>query len=110
MIYLSYARPVEVKKLTTVSTGGTKDVPPFDFDKTFPILDQSISCPASGPIPALNAKLHIDAEAKVHAVVTFGYAVTGTIVPPHIDDLGIFAGKLNHGTPMDLLFTHLHQL
>lgn len=70
----------------------TKDLPAINVDETFPIFEQSIACPANGAIPAFDASLKADVNGKVNAVITLGAAASGTIVPPKLDDFGVFAG------------------
>jgi len=64
----------------------TKDLPPIDINKDFPILNQSLSC--SG----FSASVKADVVAKAHAVISVGVATTGTIVPPNISEFGLFVG------------------
>uniref|UniRef100_A0A0W0EY52 DUF7223 domain-containing protein n=1 Tax=Moniliophthora roreri TaxID=221103 RepID=A0A0W0EY52_MONRR len=70
----------------------TKDLPPVNVDKTFPIFEENISCPATGDLPATNASIKADAATKANAVVSIGIAAAGTIVPPEFSEFGIFAG------------------
>jgi hypothetical protein len=70
----------------------TSTLPPLDFDKSINLFDQKLDCPASGDIPALSAEVKSDIDAKAHAVISVGVAVTGTIVPPILTGAGVFAG------------------
>ena len=49
-----------------------------------------ISCPASGAFPAFNGGLHVGVEGKATVAVAYGVSAAGTIVPPWIDDFGLF--------------------
>ncbi|KAJ7580284.1 hypothetical protein C8J56DRAFT_279200 [Mycena floridula] len=70
----------------------TKTLPTLSIDKSFPILDLSVSCPATSDAPAFSASLKADAEAKIDMTITLGLVATGTIIPPNLDDAGVFAG------------------
>ncbi|KAK7049915.1 hypothetical protein VNI00_005345 [Paramarasmius palmivorus] len=70
----------------------TKDLPPVSVDKTFPIFEQKISCPATEGLPAFDASIKADAATKANAVVSVGIAAAGTIIPPKFDEFGVFAG------------------
>ena len=74
-----------IKKLNNFDVDKNKDLPPFDVDKKFNLLNQSISC------PPVSASVNIDVEAKAHAVASIGVAASGTIVPPKINDFAITA-------------------
>lgn len=80
------------KKFTSFDKSITKELPPVDVDKTFPIFDEKLSCPANGEIPAIDASLKADAVTKAHAVVSIGAAASGSIVPPKLDEFGVFVG------------------
>ncbi|KAK7457234.1 hypothetical protein VKT23_010536 [Stygiomarasmius scandens] len=80
------------KKFTSFDKDITKDLPPVDIDQTFPIFEDKISCPASGNIPAFDASIKADVVAKAHAVISLGMAATGTVVPPKLDEFGVFVG------------------
>jgi hypothetical protein len=70
----------------------TSTLPPLDFDKSVNLFDQKLDCPASGDVPAISAEVKSDIDAKAHAVISVGVAVTGTIVPPILISAGVFAG------------------
>jgi hypothetical protein len=79
-------------KFNSFDENVTKSLPPIDVAKDFPLLDASISCPASGAIPALSASAKADIETKAHAVIDIGAAAAGTIVPPKLSSFGLYAG------------------
>ncbi|KAK0473466.1 hypothetical protein IW261DRAFT_1342652 [Armillaria novae-zelandiae] len=58
---------------------------PVDIDKTFNLLNESISC------PSIDASLNINVAAKAHALATLGVSASGTIVPIDIKEFGITA-------------------
>uniref|UniRef100_A0A0W0EY55 DUF7223 domain-containing protein n=1 Tax=Moniliophthora roreri TaxID=221103 RepID=A0A0W0EY55_MONRR len=70
----------------------TKDLPPVNVDKTFPIFEEKITCPATEDLPAFDASIKADAATKANAVVSIGIAAAGTIVPPKFSEFGVFAG------------------
>ena len=63
----------------------------LQFDKSFNLFDQSISCPASGDIPAFTGEVKADVEAKLNGTVNYGIIAAGTIVPPALSEFGLFA-------------------
>ena len=69
---------------------------------TFPVLEEKISCPASGPIPAINGSIKAAVLTKTHAVVQIGVAASGTIIPPKLDEFGLFAGTANRNIKVPL--------
>ena len=64
---------------------------PINLDKKFNIFNQSISCPASGAIPAIDAGVSVDVEAKAQFTVDYGFAAVGSVIPPKLTDFGLFA-------------------
>lgn len=64
---------------------------PISIDKSFPIFSDSISCPASGALPAFTAGVDINVEAKVDGVVNYGVQAAGSIIPPTIKQIDLFA-------------------
>ncbi|KAK7457178.1 hypothetical protein VKT23_010477 [Stygiomarasmius scandens] len=80
------------KKFTSFDADVTKDLTPLDVNQTFTIFEDNISCPANGNIPAFDAGIKADVVAQAQAVVTLGIAATGSIIPPNLDEFGVFAG------------------
>lgn len=64
----------------------TTTLQPIDADAPFPLIDQSISCP-----PA-TASVKVNVDAKAHAQVSLGVAVSGTIAPPNFDQFNMLVG------------------
>lgn len=60
---------------------------PIDVDKTITLLDQSLSCGVA------DAKLNVGAEAKAHADITVGVALSGSLLPPKITSVGITSSE-----------------
>ncbi|KAH9475749.1 hypothetical protein JR316_0011308 [Psilocybe cubensis] len=75
---ISSLNDFNVDKSTTLS--------PVDVDKTFNLLDKSISC------PPVDASVKVDADTKAHAVASIGVAATGTILPPEVTSFSLIAG------------------
>ncbi|KAI8969672.1 hypothetical protein BD414DRAFT_428107 [Trametes punicea] len=63
---------------------------PLNFEKDFPLFDQKISCPQQGSIPAFSGEAKVDLEGKVNGNVNYGVAASGTIIPPALNDFGLF--------------------
>ncbi|KAJ7171269.1 hypothetical protein C8R46DRAFT_866932, partial [Mycena filopes] len=76
------------KKFNDFDDSVTKSLPPIDVDKQFPVFSQSITCPS----PAVSAAISVDVDAKAHAVISLGMTAVGTIIPPKLDQFGVFAG------------------
>ncbi|PPQ93459.1 hypothetical protein CVT25_008563 [Psilocybe cyanescens] len=75
---ISSLNDFNVDKSTTLS--------PVDVDKSFNLLDKSISC------PPVDASVKVDADAKAHAVASIGVAASGTILPPEVTAFSLIAG------------------
>ena len=73
---------------------------PLNAAKNHPLFDKSISCPQKGKIPGFTGEVKATIDAKVTGTVHYGVAASGTLVPPKLDDFGIFVGL-----DMDLLGT-----
>ncbi|KAF8896684.1 hypothetical protein BD779DRAFT_1433082, partial [Infundibulicybe gibba] len=59
--------------------------PALDVDKTFNLLNKTVSC------PPITASLKIDVGAKAHALASIGIAASGTFIPPKISSFGIIS-------------------
>lgn len=70
-----------------INDSDTKD---FSYDKSYTLFDQSISCPASGAFPAFTGGFDVAVEAKADFEVAYGLAAVGSIIPPEINDFGVF--------------------
>ncbi|CCA68979.1 hypothetical protein PIIN_02839 [Serendipita indica DSM 11827] len=69
----------------------------IDIDQSFPVFSASIDCPSSGVVPALGAGVSVSAAVQAKLDAEVGFIVTGSIVPPQIDDLAftsVLRGKL----------------
>ena len=73
---------------------------PLSFDKNVPLFDKSISCPQQGKIPGFTGEAKVSLDAKVTGTVNYGVAASGTLVPPKLEEFGLFVGL-----DMDLLGT-----
>lgn len=82
--------PTAIKSLNDFDVEKSKTLPPFDISEKFNLLDQSISC------PPIDARLKLDVNAAAHAVASIGIAVTGTILPPNIDEFAIISSTTCH--------------
>ncbi|KAF8154920.1 hypothetical protein B0H34DRAFT_783905 [Crassisporium funariophilum] len=72
-----------ISSLGDFNVSQSKALQPVTVDKSFNLVDQSVSC------PPVNAALKIDVNAKANAMATIGVAATGTLLPPKIDDFAI---------------------
>ncbi|KAI1787663.1 hypothetical protein LXA43DRAFT_703234 [Ganoderma leucocontextum] len=73
---------------------------PISFSKDVPLFDKSISCPQNGKIPGFTGEATVDLNAAVNGTVHYGVAAAGTLVPPDLQEFGLFVGL-----DMDLLGT-----
>ncbi|KAG8757455.1 hypothetical protein FRC14_002019, partial [Serendipita sp. 396] len=67
----------------------------IDVDQLFPVFSASVDCPGQGPIPAIQTSVSVTAAVKAKLQADVGFIVTGSIVPPQIDDLAFTS--LLHG-------------
>ncbi|TFK84342.1 hypothetical protein K466DRAFT_602089 [Polyporus arcularius HHB13444] len=65
---------------------------PLDFEKDVPLFDQSFSCPQNGAVPAFDGEAKVDLKGKVDGTVNYGVAAAGSIIPPKLDEFGLFVG------------------
>ncbi|KAI0638754.1 hypothetical protein C8Q77DRAFT_1151788 [Trametes polyzona] len=65
---------------------------PLNFEKDFPIFDKKIDCPQKGKVPAFSGEAKVDLEGKVDGTVNYGLAAAGSIIPPKLDEFGLFVG------------------
>ncbi|EJF58506.1 hypothetical protein DICSQDRAFT_172861 [Dichomitus squalens LYAD-421 SS1] len=65
---------------------------PINFSKDTPLFDQSINCPQSGAIPAFSGEVKVDLNGKVDGTVNYGVAASGSVIPPKLDQFGLFVG------------------
>lgn len=80
-----------LKKLSTFD----KDLSgssPLNFEGEVPLFDQSFDCPQNGATPAFGGRAKVDVKGKVDGTVTYGIAAAGTVVPPHLDEFGLYVG------------------
>jgi len=69
-----------------------KNLDPITINKNFPILDQSVSCPQVGNIPAFQAGLKMNVDVAAKLTPNVGFIVTGSVVPAKIDKLAFTGG------------------
>ena len=68
------------------------DSSPIKLDKDFPAFDQKLACPKNGKVPAFDGEVKIDLDSKVDGNVNYGVAAAGSLIPPQIDEFGLFIG------------------
>ncbi|KAF9563481.1 hypothetical protein CPC08DRAFT_705969 [Agrocybe pediades] len=76
----------DITSLNDFNVNKSTTLQPLDVDKSFNLLDQSLSC------GSVEGKVKIDVDAKAHAVASIGVAASGTVVPPKVSDFSIIAG------------------
>ncbi|TFK18148.1 hypothetical protein FA15DRAFT_649819 [Coprinopsis marcescibilis] len=74
-----------IKDLNTVEIDKSHNLPVFEIDKVFNLVDQQLYC------PPISAHLRIDARAQARALATIGVAAEGTIIPPKVTDFAVIA-------------------
>jgi len=72
----------------TFDVKDTKNLPPIDVNKDFPVFSQTFSCKGA---PSFSANIKADAIVKAHAEIVLGVAAAGTLVPPKLTEFGLFA-------------------
>ncbi|KAI0653807.1 hypothetical protein C8Q70DRAFT_1048306 [Cubamyces menziesii] len=65
---------------------------PINFSKDFPLFDKQISCPQQGNVPAFSGEAKVDLNGNVDGTVNYGVAAKGSILPPSLDEFGLFVG------------------
>jgi len=75
------------------SESDTFDLPPIAVNKNFNLYRNSISCPAPGGAGVgFSADVSVDAGVNLNALVSLGYSVEGTIIPPAVTKFQIVGG------------------
>ncbi|KAJ3512020.1 hypothetical protein NLJ89_g3766 [Agrocybe chaxingu] len=75
-----------IKALNEFDVDKSSTVAEVGISRNFPLIDESVSC------PPLSAHLKIDVDANAHAAVALGIVVSGTIIPPVINEFAIITG------------------
>ncbi|KAF4610320.1 hypothetical protein D9613_010284 [Agrocybe pediades] len=75
----------KIAELNNFNVEKSKALPSLDVSKDLVLIDESVSC------PPLAANLKVEVTAKAQAAASIGVAVTGTIVPPKVDDFAVIA-------------------
>jgi hypothetical protein len=60
---------------------------PWSVDRTFNLLDQSLTC------PNVSGRLKIDIVASASALAGLGVVAQGKIIPPKVTYIGIYASE-----------------
>jgi hypothetical protein len=81
-----------VTSLNKVSVDKSQTLPPVSVNRTFNVIDETLSC------PPVEGRLKIDVTAQAEAVAAIGVAAEGTIIPPKISGFAITTSK--SGTSM----------
>jgi hypothetical protein len=62
------------------------NLPPIDITNPLTVLHTTVSCGST------SASVDITVLPNIHITVSVDAAVSGTIIPPHIDDMNIITG------------------
>lgn len=71
----------------------SKAVHLLDIDKSFPVVSTSLTCAGHGSIPAYKASISFTAAVKANMDAEVGFIITGSIIPPRIDDLAFTSSQ-----------------
>ncbi|KAJ7143848.1 hypothetical protein C8R44DRAFT_657477 [Mycena epipterygia] len=63
-----------------------------NFKQTFPLLNEKISCPAVGKLPAFEASVTGTVDACIVANVTLAVSAVGTLLPANFTKFGVVVG------------------
>ncbi|KAJ6551946.1 hypothetical protein B0H19DRAFT_1159447 [Mycena capillaripes] len=80
------ARALKTRNWTAFNSTNSFDLPPLHIDETFPLFSASVDC------TDFSASVSANFTTKVDATVSIGLIATGTVIPPVIDDLAVYAG------------------
>ncbi|CAA7262406.1 unnamed protein product [Cyclocybe aegerita] len=75
-----------IKSLNEFDVDKSSTIAEVGISRNFPLIDESVSC------PPLSANLKIDVDANAHAAVALGIVVSGTVIPPVINEFAIITG------------------
>ena len=62
---------------------------PFDEKKN--LFNDTLKCPLGSSGADFTGTVSVDVEAKGSIAVDYGFAAVGSVIPPHLDDFGLFA-------------------
>jgi phage-related protein len=65
----------------------------IDIDQSFPVFTASLACAGNGTRPAFDTSISITASVKAEMDAEVGFIITGSIVPPQIDDLAFTSSQ-----------------
>lgn len=88
----------------------TKTLTPIKVDKEWTVFKEQINCPGKGIIPTITANATVLFDIDVLARITFGIAVSGTLIPFEIDEFGIVVGMCIDPLPRLMTLTSLSDL
>lgn len=67
----------------------TLNLPFIEFSKTSNVLSTNIQC------PLVEASVNVDVGAEVEAQVSLSVVVSGSVIPPKLDEFGVITGNLH---------------
>jgi hypothetical protein len=71
----------------------SKTVHLIDIDESFPVVTASLTCAGTGSIPDFKTSISFTAAVKANMDADVGFIITGSIVPPRIDDLAFTSSQ-----------------
>ncbi|KAJ7763085.1 hypothetical protein B0H14DRAFT_3895554 [Mycena olivaceomarginata] len=80
------ARGLKTRNWTAFNDTNSFDLPALHIDETFPLLGASVDC------DDFSASVSANLATKVDATVSIGLIASGTVIPPVIDEVAVFAG------------------
>lgn len=86
----------EISSLNDFNVNKSSKVLPFNVDKNFNLVNEKLSC------PPIEATLKIDVDAKAQGSATIGVAISGTILPPKVQDFALISSMLRFSSSLSL--------
>ncbi|KAJ7246995.1 hypothetical protein C8J57DRAFT_1021980, partial [Mycena rebaudengoi] len=70
----------------------SKKLPEVNLKKSFNLVDEKVSCPASGVLPPFDAAVTVDVEASMVLNITLAISAVGTMIPTNFTKFGVVVG------------------
>ncbi|KAJ6483580.1 hypothetical protein C8R47DRAFT_565427 [Mycena vitilis] len=79
-------RGLKMRNWTAFNKSNSVDLPPIHIDETFPLMSASVDC------ADVSATVSASFETKLDATISIGLIAAGTVLPPKINELAVYAG------------------
>jgi hypothetical protein len=79
-------------EFTSFNKNFQETLPPLNIQKDFPLLNKDLSC-SSDSGPSADVTFSADLNTNANAQVAIGIAVQGTVVPPKLTEMALYASK-----------------